>query len=207
MPSVEHIRGRLAAYEPRLEDPLGRRQAAVAMVLREDRGPAEVLFIERAAREGDPWSGHMAFPGGRLDPEDASSRGAAERETLEEVGVSLEGAPYLGRLDDLTGRPSAPDGGMVVSAHVYHLATPPRELAINHEVAEAFWFPLRGLLEDERHVTYPHATYGGHKLPGILVGHPERHIVWGLTYRFLNVFFDAVGNPLPDRWDRLRREQ
>ena len=38
------------------------------------------------------------------------------------------------------------------------------------------------------------------RFPAILVGNPERHIVWGLTYRFLEVFFEVVGHPLPDRW-------
>jgi hypothetical protein len=47
---------------------------------------------------------------------------------------------------------------------------------------------------------YPHATYGGKQLPGILVGASDRHIVWGLTYRFLDIFLGAVGKPLPEQW-------
>ena len=35
----------------------------------------------------------------------------------------------------------------------------------------------------------------------ILVGEPGRHVVWGLTYSFLESFFRAVDHPLPDRWD------
>src|SRR5262249_28795811 len=68
----------------------------------------------------DPWSGHMAFPGGRVDPGDADARAAAERETLEELGLSLEGAERLGQLDDLNAgiRLVAP---LVLSAFVYRL--------------------------------------------------------------------------------------
>jgi hypothetical protein len=40
--------------------------------------------------------------------------------------------------------------------------------------------------------------------PGIVVGDPVRHVVWGLTYRFLEVFFEIVGRPLADRWGTLR---
>jgi 8-oxo-dGTP pyrophosphatase MutT (NUDIX family) len=200
VPSLEDIESRLAAYRPRLVDEVdGRQRAAVALILRRSERGAELLFIERALREGDPWSGHMAFPGGRLDPGDLSERDAAERETLEEVGLSLARSNYLGRLDDLEGRPALPAGGLVVSAHVYHIPDPD-PLRPNHEVQQAFWFPLTDLQSSGRHVVYPHARYGGRELPGILVGVPDRHIVWGLTYRFLDVFLGAVGKPLPNRW-------
>jgi len=199
---LDTIAHSLEGYVPSLVADPARARAAVAMILRERDARTEVLFIERAAREGDPWSGHMAFPGGRVEPIDAGTRQAAERETLEEVGVSLAKAAYLGRLDDLEGRPRR-DDGMVISAHVYH-ATLPEPLVPNYEVQDAFWFPLAGLLDRERHVTYPHATYGGKQLPGILVGEPDRHIVWGLTYRFLDVFLSVIGRPLPDKWMDLR---
>jgi 8-oxo-dGTP pyrophosphatase MutT (NUDIX family) len=101
MPHLLDIRGRLAKHEPKTLTSPSNQGAAVAVVLREADGGPEVLFIERARRAGDPWSGHMAFPGGRIDPEDAHARGAAERETREEVGVDLAGAEPLGRLDDL----------------------------------------------------------------------------------------------------------
>jgi 8-oxo-dGTP pyrophosphatase MutT (NUDIX family) len=172
------------------------RRAAVAMVLTEGKSGAEVLFIERARHPGDPWSGHMAFPGGRVDPGDATGRHAAERETLEEVGLSLAGAELLGRLDDKKGNPrTSPE--LVISAFVYH-APSPGELAINHEVQDAFWFPVEGLLDRARHVQY--TAHGEFEFPGILVGEPDRHVVWGLTYSFLESFFSVVGSPLPNRW-------
>ena len=205
MPTLEDIESRLAAYEPRLVAVAGRSQAAVALILRRGQRGAEVLFIERARREGDPWSGHMAFPGGRVDPGDRNDREAAERETQEEVGLSLAGSNYLGRLDDLEGHPALPDGGIVVAAHVYH-APDPEPLRLNHEVQQAFWFPVSDLLNSGRHVVYPHASHGGRRLPGILVGIPDRHIVWGLTYRFLDIFLGAVGKPLPDRWAKPGEE-
>jgi 8-oxo-dGTP pyrophosphatase MutT (NUDIX family) len=97
----------------------------VALVLREGRAQgAEILFIERAEKEGDPWSGHMAFPGGRVDSSGESPEQAAVRETLEEVGLSLAGGERLGRLDDLEGRHAGRASGMVISAFVYHLPEP-----------------------------------------------------------------------------------
>ncbi len=199
MPTLSDITSGLEEYEPTRVDVGERQRAAVAVVLRESATGPELVFIERARHDGDPWSGHMAFPGGRVDPGDRGTRAAAERETLEEIGVSLAGSTYLGRLDDLEGRPARAGGGMVISAHVYHVVDP-EPLDWNHEVETAFWFPVAGLLEAERHVVYPHARYGCKQLPGIRVGESDSHIVWGLTYRFLDVFLTAVGSPLPERW-------
>ena len=165
-----------------------------------DPASTEVLFIERARHEKDPWSGHMAFPGGRVDPADDHVRAAAERETFEEVGLDLGAARHIGRLDDLPGRGAARDHGLVISGHVY-IWEGEAELAVEiSEVQQAFWFPLLQMHDTERHV--PH-TYPGAEMefPGILVGEPGRHVVWGLTYRFLEEFFGIVGKPLPSRWN------
>jgi 8-oxo-dGTP pyrophosphatase MutT (NUDIX family) len=194
--SVDRVRSALARHEPEVLPVEEVRHAAVAMVLTEGGSGAEVLFIERARHEGDPWSGHMACPGGRVDPGDAGGREAAERETLEEVGLHLEHAELLGRLDDKKGNPRT-QSELVISAFVYHLPAP-SALRPNYEVEEAFWFPLAGLLEDANHVHY--TAREEFEFPGILVGEPDRHIVWGLTYSFLESFFEVIEAPLPDRW-------
>jgi 8-oxo-dGTP pyrophosphatase MutT (NUDIX family) len=199
--SVDQVRAALAARPAVLIPVENVRHAAVAMVLTESRAGAEVLFIERARFSGDPWSGHMAFPGGRVEPNDPSGRAAAERETLEEVGLSLADAELLGRLDDKKGNPRT-NPELVISAFVYH-AKSPGDLAINHEVQDAFWFPLDGLLDRARHVQY--TAHGEFEFPGILVGEPDRHVVWGLTYSFLETFFSLLGSPLPDRWTEEMR--
>ena len=202
MLDVHRVRQALAGHEPSVVSVDDGPRAAVAMLLAERPEGPEVLFIERAQHPQDPWSGHMAFPGGRVDPHDPGGRAAAERETEEEVGVSLRDAEPLGRLDDLRGNPRR-HGQLVISAFVYRLDRP-AELRINHEVNDAFWFPLSGLLDPARHVQY--VTASELEFPGILVGEPDRHVVWGLTYRFLESFFGLVGAPFPDRWnDDARR--
>lgn len=204
MPTLEQIRSALSGYQPDLQSGEDRGQAAVAMVLRDLGDGPEVLFIERALREGDPWSGHMAFPGGRVDPGDRDARSTAERETLEEVGVSLEPASYLGRLDDIEGGARVQSRSLLVSAHVYHLPQP-EHLTPNYEVREAFWFPVPGLLDPSRHVDYRHPAMKDVRYPGILVGIPERQVVWGLTYRILEGFLSLMGRPLPERWGELAK--
>src|SRR6185436_21144367 len=78
-------------------------QAAVAVILigSEATSTLELLLIQRSERAGDPWSGHMALPGGRRDARDIDLRATAMRETREEIGVELSTARLLGRLDDL----------------------------------------------------------------------------------------------------------
>jgi 8-oxo-dGTP pyrophosphatase MutT (NUDIX family) len=204
VPSLERIRRALTGYEPLALEVEGRRHAAVALVLRESaRGEPEVLFIERAHHEGDPWSGHMAFPGGGVEPGDADAQAAAERETFEEVGIHLGDAERIGRLDDKEGNPLT-QPRLVISAYVFRVRSAVDPVP-NHEVREAFWFPVAGLLDPARHVDY-RIPRGGPAFPGILVGVPKRHVVWGLTYNFLESFFHLVGRPLPDRWsDETRR--
>jgi len=196
MASVEEVRSALARHRPVMLD--GPARAAVAMVLRPGAARrSDVLLIERAHKAGDPWSGHMAFPGGRQDPEDESPRVTAERETLEEVGVDLAGAELLGRLDDLAGRHAGRPDGLVISAFVYHVPEPP-PLAPNEEVERAFWLPVASLLEPARHVDYRFRhELGTLAMPGIRVGDAEHHVVWGLTYRFLEHFFTLLGRRLP----------
>ncbi len=197
--SLDPIRRALATHDPVILQGGGSRGAAVALVLRQSREDLAVLFIERARREGDPWSGHMAFPGGRVDPGDANAHSAAERETLEEVGIHLDAAERIGRLDDMQGHRVAGVPSLLVSAFVYYVKDP-AELVANHEVQDAFWFPVSSLLDPERHVEYPAPWSGEEPLPGIRVGIPDGQVVWGLTYRFLEVFLQIIGSPLPGRW-------
>jgi 8-oxo-dGTP pyrophosphatase MutT (NUDIX family) len=191
VPTIADLRSALAGHPARVL--AGRRRAAVAMVLHEVPAGLDFLFIERARRVGDPWSGHMAFPGGRVDRTDRDERAAAERETLEEVGLDLRDAEPLGRLDDLHAgvRLVAP---LVLSAFVYRIDPRP-PLALNHEVREALWVPVDVLLDPARHVGW---RYGPTRLPGVCVGEPDRHVVWGLTHQLLDAFFRVAGV----RWPR-----
>ncbi len=199
--SIDQIRRGLQDYEPTLVDDDVERRAAVAVVLRERRGEPEVLLIHRADKDGDPWSGHMAFPGGRMDPEDPHIEFVARRETFEEVGVSLDRAPVLGRIDDLQGRNAGKPNSMVISAFVYHVAEPPAQLVLEEaEVQGAFFFPLWEMANPDRHVRRQFHETGEWEFPGIVVGDPDLHVVWGLTYRFIEVLYGAVGRTFPGGW-------
>ena len=206
MPSLDDVRRVLASHSPVAREAGGR--AAVAVVLRSAAdGGVEVLLIERAHKVGDPWSGHMAFPGGRQDPTDLSARHTAERETFEEVGLDLSTAELLGQLDDLEGRHSGRPAGLAISAFVFFVEEHAPLLIQPEEVQAAFWVPLARLVDPSAHVDY----HFRHELvsldmPGIRVGEPEAHVVWGLTYRFLEDFLAILGTPLENRWSPLTNE-
>ncbi len=170
-------------------------RAAVASIFRPGDAGTEVLLIERTRRAGDPWSGHMAFPGGRAEEHDADSQATAERETREEIGLDLGSAERLGRLDDLDGR-RATGRRMIVSAHVYSLPNGGAQLTPNHEVAAALWVPLAELLSPERYVDYRASTLPWTTFPGIRIG-DGRRVVWGLTFRFFEDLFGRLGTAFP----------
>ncbi|MCP4006161.1 MAG: CoA pyrophosphatase [bacterium] len=196
---LEGIRSQIVSHEPSLvPSPAETRgHAAVALVLHEpeDGSGPELLFIERAVREGDPWSGQMAFPGGRRDIIDATMGHTAQRETLEEVGVDL--ATPIGRLDDVMGGPKSPKPAqIVISSYVYELPERPTIIA-NHEVQSAVWVPLSWILHrDSSHdYRFERAGFSGSYSSFRYQG----YTVWGLTYRVLELFFDVVGRQMPPR--------
>jgi 8-oxo-dGTP pyrophosphatase MutT (NUDIX family) len=123
------------------------KRSAVAMILRQVHGDTELLMIKRAESEGDPWSGHMAFPGGRMESDDRHGLDVARRETVEEIGVALgEEDPCIGRLSDILTHPGLRRRAMVVSPYVFRLK---REVEFepNYEVAEVVWVPMSFLMQ------------------------------------------------------------
>lgn len=195
--TFDEIEARLSVVSPRIRTEPARLCASVAIVLREVDSDLEMLFIRRAEHDQDPWSGHLAFPGGRLDAADADSRNAAERETIEELGVDLADpsrVKYLGRLSDVLGHAES----IRVSAHVYGISGNP-SLRPNHEVRDAFWTPLRYCTDPRRQsmreFSYLDRTMS---LPTIrLLEDEDAPLLWGITYKFLDDLMSAIGRPIP----------
>jgi 8-oxo-dGTP pyrophosphatase MutT (NUDIX family) len=162
-------------------DPDGPTRAAVAMILHQGPDDMEVLFIQRAAHELDPWSGHLAFPGGKLEAGERACE-AARRETLEEVGIDLNAARYLGRLADIVGA-NLP---VAVSCCVFGVDKLLFVPALNEEVSALFWVSLSELRQPERHVMAP-VAFDDRRLevPAIRLPGLERPVLWGITYRLL----------------------
>lgn len=163
--------------------------AAVAMVFREGIDELELLLIRRSINDRDPWSGNLAFPGGRIK-QDEDPRQAAERETIEEIGLMLEKARFLGRLPDINGARLP----VSVSCFIYGLSMDePHIMKLNHEVHDAFWIGIDELAVPERHVVSG-VTFGGEsfEMPAIYIPRPDTPVLWGLTYRLVMEFFNIL---------------
>ncbi len=187
--SIDNIADRVGDHSPTLFSTTPQtRQAAVAAVLRDGPGGAHALFILRATKKGDPWSGHMAFPGGHREEMDANLRATAERETMEEIGLDLgRDARYLGQLDQVRANPRI---DMVVSPFLYVLENRSPSLDPNHEVADVLWGSLRAMHSGTAHTSRDFDVAGGRQaFPGYDV---NSHVVWGLTYRMIQHFFSIV---------------
>jgi 8-oxo-dGTP pyrophosphatase MutT (NUDIX family) len=185
------IAERLGRHKYQKQYVAGRRtRAAVAMIMREMPGDLEILFIERATDVRDPWSGHLAFPGGKVELGE-QARQAAERETREEIGLELDSEQYLGRMSDIVGA-NLP---VRVSCFAYAAVSTAINPVVNHEVRDVFWARLSDIRDPERHQM---ATVGfsGRSLhvPAIILPEPDKPVLWGITYRLVMQFLNIINN-------------
>ena len=153
--------------------------AAVSVIVAPD--PDAMLLIRRAEREGDPWSGHIGLPGGRLDPTDQNLTETALRETFEEIGWQLHSDQLLGSLPDVWPRTPLP---RLIVVRPFVFAVPSRvEFTLSDEVAEAFWVPVT-TLRDPGIYRETMIELGGERR-GFPAFHLGQHVIWGLTERIL----------------------
>jgi len=183
---------RIAALGERLAEsrvPIVRESdASVALLVRPARTTLELLLIQRSERAGDPWSGHMAFPGGRRDPGDADPLATAVRETHEEVGIDVgRYGRLLGALD-----PVRPGGGPQLVVSPFAFAVPAGTPAQpNYEVRAALWIPVHDLVDPDAAREYLHEVGAGtpRRFPALTWG---EYTIWGLTHRILSQFLDLA---------------
>jgi 8-oxo-dGTP pyrophosphatase MutT (NUDIX family) len=188
--TLQDARTKLRDYQP-TEIPFesGMIAAAVAVILHDGDDDLETLFIHRAIRVGDTWSGQIAFPGGRREPTDPDLLATAIRETLEEIGVDLSGAERLGVLDDLYPRtPVLPP--VVVRPFVFALTTHP-PIVVSPEVQDAFWVSFRALQAPatRSEIIVDHPGIPRRVLPAYALGN---HIIWGMSERILTPLISLV---------------
>ncbi|GFE56824.1 coenzyme A pyrophosphatase [Geobacter sp. AOG1] len=183
----------LAGHMPEHPATPGLNHAAVALVIREGTDGPEVLFIERASRPGDPWSGDLGFPGGKVEAGDDGPREAAEREAREELDLDLGQARYIGRLTDIVGAHLP----VRVSCFVYG-AGPIGPFSFSDEVRDAFWVPLAELVAPTRHIIAP-VRFGADTFerPSIRLPAAGKPVLWGITYRLVMQFLEIVGSHFP----------
>ena len=180
---------------------LDRACAAVAMIFRPTqetrlaRGSAELelCFVRRAKFPGDPWSGDMAFPGGKSESNDYSFHDVAVRETFEETGLRVGQEHLLGALPEFEVQPGSRFRRLLLRPMVYFAEEDLGVFNLSHEVDDAYWIPLRNLWDPARCTTVDWGRLN-EDYPGIRY---DSHVIWGLTYRMLEDCARALGCPLP----------
>lgn len=184
------IMARLRGYTFRpVTDPADLARAAVALILRDGPRGSEFIAIHRAHRSGDPWSGHMALPGGRQQPGDPDLISTAVRETHEEVGIDLERvAEVVSELDEIRAVARGQLLDLVIRPIVFVLRQPVSIVPNPREVQSALWIPLAALRHNSREYRHPQSPELG-PLPAFEY---EGYTIWGLTHRILSHFVELM---------------
>jgi 8-oxo-dGTP pyrophosphatase MutT (NUDIX family) len=195
-PRLAEVRHALAAYASDADDPAPLPgdvvDAAVAVVLRARPEDVELLLIKRARHPRDPWSGHMALPGGRRDTGDPDLAATAIRETFEETGVELTRDPPIEPLGSLerVAPLGAPLPRIRISPFVFAVASDTEAHAASAEVDRVHWTSVRQLRDPAAHDRVRIEVPGGARPFPCYRVHGE--IVWGLTYRILTDFLGRL---------------
>ncbi|WP_101759163.1 CoA pyrophosphatase [Oceanicoccus sp. KOV_DT_Chl] len=189
--TTTQVRHRLEGFRPKKK--WYRRfvnRSAVALILRQVDTGIEVLMIKRSEREGDRWSGHMAFPGGRTEQDDDHTLHTAHRETWEEIGLDMkQHTKFLGRLSDLRTHALRGRQRMVITPYVFSIDKVP-ELNINYEVAEVIWLPLNFLAAKENRQSMKWQL----KMMSVNLPcyHYRERLIWGLSLSMLDELVDLL---------------
>ena len=174
---IERLRRSLSKDTPVPREKLAgnSRGAAVLVPILERRGELNVVYIRRADHVSSH-RGQVAFPGGRVDPTDATLLHTALREAQEEVAIEPGTVDVLGAFPEMntltSGITVAPFAGVVPASTPF--------AACPNEVAEIFEVPLTALSDPRYRGEYEWDGANRSKFPAILYG---GQTIWGLTLR------------------------
>ena len=199
--------GRPALWQPQVTSSGGRKAAVLMLFGALDDVPAasakplvsadlDILLIERAATLNDH-PGQIAFPGGGVDPEDASMAAAALREAEEETGLDPLGVDVLGLLPEV---PLPVSNFLVTPVLGWWSRQSPVAVVDYGESAQVFRIPVRDLLDpDNRYTAVLARGSQYYRGPAFVV---NDMVVWGFTAGILSYVFQELQWEAP--WDEQR---
>ena len=189
-PSFQEVIDCLSVVEAPAE-PFPSKRAAVAISLRSGVSGPEILMIQRAVREGDPWSGHMGFPGGRKDASDVNDLACAKRETKEEISFDLDThGELVCQLSDVNTGWRADRPEMLVAPFIFRVDDTP-SFELNHEVDDTVWVPLNFLLDDANRGRHQW-DWRGEVLESDAFTYDGR-LIWGLSLMMIDELLEIIG--------------
>ena len=175
------------------------------LVAADDRGP-RVCLVRRAKWADDPWSEHIALPGGSRTGSETPME-TVRREVREEVGVSIADTEELTALPQLWIRLAGRERTLLLDSFVHHVPGPEPALRCGPEIDSAFWVPVTDLWNP---ANLDHLVLGDH---GDTLIYPAlrlpQGVVFGITLRVLTLLSDRLGVPLGhlEEIPGLRRER
>ena len=190
-PSFQEVIDSLSVVESPV-DPVPSKRAAVAITVRSGVSGPEILMIQRAVRQGDPWSGHMGFPGGRKEESDASDMACAKRETREEIGFDLDiHGELVCQLSDVNTGWRADRPEMLVAPFVFKVGSTP-VFELNHEVDDTLWVPLSFLLNEANRSRHQW-DWRGEVLESDAFTFNDR-LIWGLSLMMIDELLQIIAD-------------
>jgi len=179
---VRDVRGLSRVLKPVSEEQGA--NAAVAVLLKQEKEDLSIFFVKRVENVADPWSGQMAFPGGKRDEKDVDLMQTVVRETLEETGINLlEGCSFLGVLAAVRSRPR-PD--LRILPFVVLVEYEPRVRLNRRELEDFYWIPFRELVQSKTSVKFDFGEFPVYSV--------RNEVIWGLTYQILENLFTVAAN-------------
>lgn len=204
MLNLDEIKIRLSNHRTHPSRDVFEKRASVSLVFRNDfdNGP-QILFIKRVINPLDPWSGHMAFPGGHIDLGESPLE-AAIRETKEELSINLLHSNFLGNLDDFQVHFKGHPINFIIHPHVFFMRGEREELIRpdQNEVDQWFWIDLDFFNRQENMNFVPYKL-GENQIELPCFAYSSGPI-WGISYLILmDLFKKLEGLKLPQNIGNL----
>ncbi len=158
--------------------------AAVLISLVEREQGRTIIYTQRSAALR-AHSGQIAFPGGKIDEDDADAGAAALREAQEEVGLELAGAKILGYMP-----PYQTGTNYVITPVVAAVSQRERLVPNPHEVDEVFEVPLEFIMDEKNYGRFCVTRLGREHSSWML--DYEGHVIWGITAHLTRKFRDLI---------------
>ena len=168
------------------------RLAVIALVFWHNGHELCLCIGRRAINPQDPWSGDLAFPGGKVEAQDQSLHHIAARETQEEIGLHLPETALIGSLGKTAATGSGQRMPMPVYPLIYHLQSTPDNFRVSDEITEAYWVPVTQLWQPYHWMQFCFPPTRQQRV-GIRIGN---HFLWGFSLKILVQLAERVGYPL-----------
>lgn len=159
---------------------------AAVLVPIQEQADGDYLVLTQRAEMLNSHRGQVAFPGGRVDPEDQGALEAALRESYEEIGIEPAHVRILGQLDQVTAAANyrvTPFVGLIPSPYEFRL-----NLA---ETAAVFSVPISALLDPGCFRVEPR-FFPPHRRDPIYHFHYQGWDIWGATARIIKQLLELA---------------